>query len=76
MEEVINESWKGQIPVKFTLCQDDLSTTKSPKNIFKLCSRMSYLHACAETAIEYYRCFTMDVKCEIWFEYDGIPLKR
>ena len=75
-DTITRELWRGSIPIKFSLASSDLSSTKLPDQIYKLCSRLSYLTCCADTAVEYFRLYAIDLRSTVWFEYNSIPLRR
>ena len=70
------ELWKGFIPIRFICASSDIASSKLPNDVYVLASRYSYLSHTAETAIEYFRSFVIDIKLSIWFESNHIPLKR
>jgi hypothetical protein len=70
------EIWSGFIPIEFTIAPTDLTSSTPPESFFKLCSRMSYLSQVSVDAIEYLRNYAVDIPSDIWFEHDGVPLKR
>ena len=74
-ELLIEEAWRGKVPIKFSLASLDLSVTTAPEPVFSLCSRYGYLSYNAQIAVEYFRSYTMDLPPEIWFESNGCPLK-
>ena len=70
------ELWRGFIPIRFICASCDIASSKLPNDVFVLASRYSYLSHAAETAIEYFRSFAIDMKLSIWFESNNLPLKR
>lgn len=73
--KLIEEAWRGKVPIKFILASQDVVSPTPPEPVFVLCSRYGYLSYNAQIAIEYFRSYTMDLQSEMWFESSGCPLK-
>lgn len=70
------EAWKGFLPIEFSLSLTDLTVHSVPDPVHVLVSRFSYLSVAASDVIEYFQRSALDFSTDIWFDFDGIPLRR
>lgn len=73
--EFAKELWNGFIPIEFSLAQSDLSATELPDPCYSSVSRFSYISAAAEDVVTYFRSSAVDLSSNVWFEYEGVPLR-
>jgi len=72
--------WEGKLPVCFTLPEHEVSTTATSteplKPLYLLVPRVSYLPLLKRKILEHFSVYIDVDKCEdLWFEYNGVPLK-
>lgn len=73
--DVLRKVWYGRIPTCFTLYLDEL-TEREAEPYYLLLPRVSYLTLVTDKVKKHFQKVmrTEDIS-EIWFEYEGIPLK-
>ncbi|XP_040206113.1 autophagy protein 5 isoform X2 [Rana temporaria] len=73
--DVLRKVWYGRIPTCFTLYQDEL-TEREAEPYYLLLPRVSYLTLVTDKVKKHFQKVmrTEDIS-EIWFEYEGSPLK-
>jgi hypothetical protein len=74
--EISKEVWRGNIQIELIIAQGDLSTSNSPSPCYLFVPRMSYLGVVAADSIEYLKSYAIDLASDVWFESEGLPLKR
>lgn len=67
--------WNGSIPAQFSLSSYDITTLNPPDPVYVLLSRMSYLPVTVADVVEYFKATVADFQSDIWFEFNGKPLK-
>uniref|UniRef100_A0A803KER2 Autophagy protein 5 n=1 Tax=Xenopus tropicalis TaxID=8364 RepID=A0A803KER2_XENTR len=74
-KDVLRDVWFGRIPTCFTLYQDEL-TEREAEPYYLLLPRISYLTLVTDKVKKHFQKVmrTEDIS-EIWFEFEGIPLK-
>ena len=75
LEIIASEVWKGHVALEIGISDQDLSSTVTPGSCFIFASRMSYLAVIAADVIDHLRSFAIELVPDVWFEYNGIPLK-
>ena len=75
LEIIATEVWKGHVALEIGISEKDLSSTVLPGSCFIFASRMSYLAVIAADVIDHLRSFAIELVPDVWFEYNGIPLK-
>ncbi|XP_062515675.1 autophagy protein 5-like [Corticium candelabrum] len=74
--EILREVWNGRIPVCFNLASNEVSTVEQPEPYFVLLPRNSYLPLVTEKVKRnFQRAVTPERGDEMWFDWDGQPLK-
>ncbi|XP_031570229.1 autophagy protein 5-like [Actinia tenebrosa] len=74
--EVLREIWDGRIPVCFNLSSEEIVTVEQPEPYYLLVPRISYLMLVTDKIQRHFqRAVNQDSVDEMWFEYDGQPLK-
>ncbi|KAK3751566.1 hypothetical protein QZH41_017776, partial [Actinostola sp. cb2023] len=78
--EVLREIWDGRIPVCFNLSSEEIVTVEQPEpyyvSVLLLVPRLSYLMLVTDKIQRHFqRAVNQDSVEEMWFEYDGQPLK-
>ena len=74
--EISKEIWKGNIQIELIIAQSDLSTSNSPSPCYLFVPRMSYLGVVAADSVDYLKSYAIDLASDVWFESEGLPLKR
>ncbi|XP_022101326.1 autophagy protein 5-like [Acanthaster planci] len=73
--EILREVWEGRIPVCFTLASDEV-TSEQPDLFFLLISRQTYITLVTDKVQKHFKKFTdVTEEDEMWFDYEGQPLK-
>lgn len=73
--EILRQIWDGKIPMSFSLAQDEVDGER-PDSIYLLAPRQSYLPLVTDKVSKHLAQFVDKEKAgEIWFEYEGQPLK-
>jgi hypothetical protein len=70
------EIWKGFVPIAFSLAESDLTAPNSPDEVHVLGPRMAYIPVIAADVVDFLRDFAIEFSNEVWFEYEGQPLRR
>ena len=70
------ELWKGFIPIEFKMDSESLAAPVEPGPFYSFSSRYSYIAVAAVDAVECLRPSALELSSDVWFEYDGIPLRR
>ncbi|XP_006822372.1 autophagy protein 5-like [Saccoglossus kowalevskii] len=74
--EVLREVWEGRLPVAFSLSSDEVSVMEQPEPYYLLVPRQSYLTLVTDKVQKHFKTYTDPDKVgEVWFEYEGQPLK-
>ena len=79
--EVLREVWEGKIPLCITIASGELNAIDEVESIYMMAPRCSYLPLCCERVAEVCRksqSASADESAdspEVWFEYNGVPLK-
>ncbi len=68
--------WSGFLPVEFSLSENDVSVREIPTAVHILVSRYAYLTAAAFDVVEYFQRSAIDFSTDIWYSFDGVPLRR
>ena len=74
--ECSQELWKGFIPIEFKMDKESLAAAVEPGPFYAFSSRYSYIAVAAVDAIECLRSSALELSSDVWFEYDGVPLRR
>ena len=74
--EISKEIWRGNVQIELIIAQSDLSTSNSPSPSYLFVPRMSYLGVVAADSIDYLKSYAIDLASDVWFESEGLPLKR
>jgi autophagy-related protein 5 len=74
---VLEEVWKGNIPIRINLSTHDIASHEIPPDYYALVSRFSYLPQLLEAVKAHFEPYTStDFTLEsIWFSYKSVPLK-
>jgi len=72
--EVLQEVWSGRIPAMFTLSEEDCRDT-TPDPCYLMLPRMSYLPLATEKVRKHFSSFLDGDAGEMWFSYNGLPLR-
>uniref|UniRef100_A0A2I2YJ88 APG5-like n=1 Tax=Gorilla gorilla gorilla TaxID=9595 RepID=A0A2I2YJ88_GORGO len=74
-KDVLRDVWFGRIPTCFTLCQDEI-TEREAEPYYLLLPRVSYLTLVTDKVKKHFqKVMRQEDISEIWFEYEGTPLK-
>ncbi|XP_015753199.1 PREDICTED: autophagy protein 5-like [Acropora digitifera] len=74
--EVLRVVWDGRLPVCFNLSSDEVVTVEQPDPYYLLVPRLSYLTLVTDKVQRHFqRAIHNESVDEMWFEYDGQPLK-
>lgn len=75
--EVLREVWQGRIPTAFTLYQDDVEVTGQPDPYYLMLPRLSYISIINDKVRRHFSRFLSetDQSGEMWFDFQGTPLK-
>ncbi|RMX41339.1 hypothetical protein pdam_00012789 [Pocillopora damicornis] len=74
--EVLRYIWDGRLPVCFNLSSDEVVTVEQPDPYYLLVPRLSYLTLVTDKVQRHFqRAISNESVDEVWFEYDGQPLK-
>eukprot|EP00455_Lapot_gusevi_P011781 TRINITY_DN1549_c0_g3_i1.p1 TRINITY_DN1549_c0_g3~~TRINITY_DN1549_c0_g3_i1.p1 ORF type:complete len:350 (+),score=69.97 TRINITY_DN1549_c0_g3_i1:106-1050(+) len=73
--KVRQDMWQGSVPVVFQLSANEITTLEAPPPLYMLLPRMSYLPLVSAAARSHFFSSAPPVEDEMWFEYDGFPLK-
>ncbi|MFT7800413.1 autophagy protein 5 [Arapaima gigas] len=74
-KDVLRDVWFGRIPACFTLYQDEI-TEREAEPFYLLLPRVSYLTLVTDKVKKHFlKVMKPDDVEEIWFEYEGTPLK-
>ncbi|XP_065184214.1 autophagy protein 5-like [Sycon ciliatum] len=76
-KEVLKEVWEGRIPVRFELAAADVSTMEPPDHYFLLVPRVTYISLIMDKVKRHFQKHVQATEGnqEMWFEFDGQPLK-
>lgn len=75
--EVLREVWDGRLPVCFNLASEEMNTIQQPDPYYLMVPRLSYFPLISDKVRKH---FARNVgqdgqECEMWLEFNGIPLK-
>lgn len=74
-KDVLRDVWFGRIPTCFTLYQDEI-TEREAEPYYLLLPRVSYLTLVTDKVKKHFqKVMRQEDVSEIWFEYEGTPLK-
>ncbi|XP_017684746.1 PREDICTED: autophagy protein 5 isoform X3 [Lepidothrix coronata] len=74
-KDVLRDVWFGRIPTCFTLYQDEI-TEREAEPYYLLLPRISYLTLVTDKVKKHFqKVMRQEEVSEIWFEYEGTPLK-
>ncbi|XP_037247201.1 autophagy protein 5 isoform X2 [Falco rusticolus] len=74
-KDVLRDVWFGRIPTCFTLYQDEV-TEREAEPYYLLLPRISYLTLVTDKVKKHFqKVMRQEEVSEIWFEYEGTPLK-
>uniref|UniRef100_A0A7N4NYU9 Autophagy protein 5 n=1 Tax=Sarcophilus harrisii TaxID=9305 RepID=A0A7N4NYU9_SARHA len=74
-KDVLRDVWFGRIPTCFTLYQDEI-TEREAEPYYLLLPRVSYLPLVTDKVKKHFqKVMRQEDISEIWFEYEGTPLK-
>ncbi|ERE86262.1 autophagy protein 5 [Cricetulus griseus] len=74
-KDVLRDVWFGRIPTCFTLYQDEI-TEREAEPYYLLLPRVSYLTLVTDKVKKHFqKAMRQEDVSEIWFEYEGTPLK-
>eukprot|EP01117_Protostelium_nocturnum_P012356 TRINITY_DN4553_c0_g2_i1.p1 TRINITY_DN4553_c0_g2~~TRINITY_DN4553_c0_g2_i1.p1 ORF type:complete len:271 (+),score=64.79 TRINITY_DN4553_c0_g2_i1:116-928(+) len=78
--EIRKELWKTCIPIHFKLHPNELSALNSPPPLYKTVNRNTFLPLLASSIRKHFSSFITTLhlgthESELWFEYNGTPLK-
>ncbi|XP_033615909.1 autophagy protein 5-like [Fukomys damarensis] len=73
-KDVLRDVWFGRIPTCFTLYQDEI-TEREAEPYYLLLPRVSYLTLVTDKVKKHFQKVMRQDNSEIWFEYEGTPLK-
>nr|XP_054484843.1 autophagy protein 5 isoform X3 [Agelaius phoeniceus] len=74
-KDVLRDVWFGRIPTCFTLYQDEI-TEREADPYYLLLPRISYLTLVTDKVKKHFqKVMRQEEVSEIWFEYEGTPLK-
>uniref|UniRef100_A0A8C9VXN9 ATG5 autophagy related 5 homolog (S. cerevisiae) n=1 Tax=Scleropages formosus TaxID=113540 RepID=A0A8C9VXN9_SCLFO len=74
-KDVLRDVWFGRIPTCFTLYQDEI-TEREAEPFYLLLPRVSYLPLVTDKVRKHFqKVMKPDDVGEMWFEYEGTPLK-
>ncbi|XP_033368744.1 autophagy protein 5 isoform X3 [Parus major] len=74
-KDVLRDVWFGRIPTCFTLYQDEI-TEREADPYYLLLPRVSYLTLVTDKVKKHFqKVMKQEEVSEIWFEYEGTPLK-
>ncbi|CAH3178039.1 unnamed protein product [Porites lobata] len=74
--EVLRYIWDGRLPVCFNLSSDEVVQVEQPDPYYLLVPRLSYLTLVTDKVQRHFqRAISSESVDEMWFEYDGQPLK-
>ncbi|XP_060275517.1 autophagy protein 5 isoform X4 [Ovis aries] len=74
-KDVLRDVWFGRIPTCFTLYQDEI-TEREAEPYYLLLPRVSYLTLVTDKVKKHFqKVMRQEDISEIWFEYEGTPLK-
>lgn len=77
-KEITRQVWDGKIPIAFNLAQDEVTTPEPPVTYYVLAPRCSYLTLVTDAVQRHFVNSIPeppDTEDEIWFDYEGIPLR-
>jgi len=73
--EVTRKIWDGKVPVEFALDSTEY-VTQSLKPYYTMLSRVSYFPLVLSKLLQYFVNMVDEIKAaDVWFEYNGAPLK-
>eukprot|EP00123_Amoebidium_parasiticum_P020763 comp5595_c0_seq1/m.1503 comp5595_c0_seq1/g.1503 ORF comp5595_c0_seq1/g.1503 comp5595_c0_seq1/m.1503 type:complete len:283 (-) comp5595_c0_seq1:131-979(-) len=75
--EISQMVWDGIVPIVFTLASNEVTSEEPPAPYYVLAQRCSYLTLVTDAVQRHFTNSISIPDCddEIWFEYEGIPLK-
>lgn len=76
-EQVVDEAWKGSLPIRVSLAKIDIASHEMPQDYYVMVTRNSYLPNLIENVSKHFELYTAsDFSLDtIWFSYNGVPLK-
>uniref|UniRef100_H2YCV1 Autophagy protein 5 n=1 Tax=Ciona savignyi TaxID=51511 RepID=H2YCV1_CIOSA len=76
MTEIPRKLWEGKIPACFNLASYEVCSTKAPAPVYLMLPRSAYLTLFTPKIVEHFSRHTdEDKKSEVWYEFNGQPLK-
>lgn len=75
LSEISQELWEGKITIEITVAAEDMTSLTLCTSCFLFVSRMSYLNIVAADSVDYLKSFAIDISSDVWFDYEGSPLK-
>ncbi|XP_017467155.1 PREDICTED: autophagy protein 5 isoform X1 [Rhagoletis zephyria] len=74
--EILRLIWEGQIPICFQADSEEIVGLQQPENFYLMVSRLSYLPLVTDKVKKYFsRYISHEQDRNVWFDYNGIPLK-
>ena len=70
------ELWQGKVAIELTLSESDITANEKPESVFLLPSRYSYLPIVCTEAVKFFQYSALEFSSDIWYESNGVPLKR
>lgn len=78
-KEVLREVWHGQLPLCFSLHQDDVIGMHRPEPYYMMVSRITYFPMVLDRVVKYFNRFIDQSKQvmtnDMWLDYNGQPVK-
>mmetsp|Transcript_27864 Transcript_27864/g.71153 ORF Transcript_27864/g.71153 Transcript_27864/m.71153 type:complete len:345 (-) Transcript_27864:123-1157(-) len=69
------ECWQGALPAVFTLAPDEVCGVHAPRQFHKCLPRQSLLPLVCNVVRDHFAPFAPPLGGELWFEYNGTPLR-
>jgi len=68
--------WCGSVCLEVTLSESDISSNDNPEPVFVHAPRFSFLPATLADVVVHFRQHAIEFSSDVWFEANGVPLRR
>lgn len=76
LTKCIDDVGVGAVCLEVELADSDVSSSEKPANVFLMASRYSYLPVILIDIIIHFQQHAIEFSSDVWFEANGIPLRR
>ncbi|XP_078001380.1 autophagy protein 5-like [Glandiceps talaboti] len=74
--EILRDIWEGRLPIAFSLSPDEVTAMEQPEPYYMLVPRQSYLTLVTDKVQKHFKKYADEENAgEVWFEYEGQPIR-